>query len=285
MRVAIIGANGLLGSALKRHLIEKKIEFLPLLHKDFDITNENDYSKILDFKPDVVINTAAYLGVEPCEARPMKAFEINSLAVANLARFCEKNSIILAYISTDAVFDGKTGNYDEDSMPNPLNMYGLTKYNGEIMTRNLCPKHYIFRIPILFGKRENKGNIFIEKMYNLYLKGNKELKIADDVINRPSYNIDIAGIILDIILNNYEFGIYHVFNDGKASLYDFAVEFFKQKGIIDIKIERAKAKDFAKNEKGKKPLNTTLISKKIKPLRHWKEAMKEFILSLKNENY
>lgn len=278
MRVALIGSNGLLGSALKHELQKNGIESLFLTHNVFDVCDTKDYQKILDFQADVVINTAAYLGVEPCEENCLDAFSLNVKAVKDLANFCEKNGISLAYISTDGVFDGTKGDYTEDSVPNPLNMYGLTKYNGELMTKNLVSKYYIFRIPILFGKRGNEGNIFIEKMYSLYAKGKKELKIADDVINRPSYNVDIASKIVEIIVKKMQYGIYHIYNGGeKASLYDFALEFFKQKKITDIKIERAKASEFAVNEKGKKPLNTTLSSKKIEPLRDWKFAMKEYI--------
>lgn len=282
MKVVLIGSTGLLGRAIKDELENKNVDSLFLTHENFDVMNIADYKQILDFQPDIVINTAAYLGVEPCENNPLEAFQLNCKAVEDLANFCEAHGFGLAYISTDGVFDGQDGDYTEDSMPNPINMYGLTKFNGELMARNLCNKHYIFRIPILFGERKNQGSIFIEKMYDLYKNGKKELKIADDVINRPSYNKDIAKKIVNLITCKSEFGIYHIHNSGeKASLYDFAVEFFKQKGIKDIKIDRAKAADFAKNEVGKKPLNTTIRSNKIEPLRDWKEAMVEY--QIKNE--
>ncbi len=277
MKVVLIGSTGLLGSAIKDELNNRNVNSLFLTHEIFDVMNSGDYEQILDFKPDMVINTAAYLGVEPCEKNPLDAFRLNCKAVEDLANFCNEHDFGLAYISTDGVFDGQDGDYTEDSFPNPINMYGLTKFNGELMTRNLCRKYYIFRIPILFGRRKNQGSIFIEKMYDLYQNGKKELKIADDVINRPSYNKDVAKKIVDLITCKSEFGIYHIYNGGgKASLYDFAVEFFKQQGIKDITIGRVKAEDFAKNEVGKKPLNTTIKSNKIEPLRDWKNAMSEF---------
>ena len=280
-KIALIGSTGLVGCAIKQVLKRLDIDTLFLTHKNFEITNIEDYNVIKDFGADVVINTAAYLGVEPCEKDPVEAFKINVIAVRDLARFCDNYSICLAYISTDAVFDGKTGNYDEYSQPNPINMYGLTKYSGELMTKNLCQKYYIIRIPILFGKRENKGNIFIEKMYSLYKNGVKELRIADDVMNRPSYNNDVAERIVQIILNKYEYGIYHIYNGGKpASLYDFAKEFFTQMNI-DIHIERAKASDFAANELGRKPLNTTISSSELEPLRDWKLAINDFVKEFK----
>lgn len=279
MKIVLIGSTGLLGSTIKDELKNRNVNSLFLTHDLFDVMNNDDYEQIIDFHPDIVINTAAYLGVEPCEKNPLGAFHLNCKAVEDLANFCESHNFGLAYISTDGVFDGHDGDYTEDSFPNPINMYGLTKFNGELMTRNLCSKHYVFRIPILFGERKNQGSIFIEKMYDLYKTGKKELKIADDVINRPSYNKDVAKKIIDLITCKSEFGIYHIHNGGeKASLYDFAVEFFKQMAIKDIKIERTKAAEFAKGEVGKKPLNTTIKSNKIEPLRDWKNAMAEFCI-------
>lgn len=281
MKIAVIGANGLLGSAICDELNERGIVHFPLEHKDFDIRNTRDYTFFSDNGIDMIINTAAYLGAEACEANPTEAFNINCVAVEELATFCKKNNIINLYISTDAVFDGKTGNYHEDALPNPLNMYALTKYNGEQMTKNLCDEYYICRIPILFGQRKNNGSIFIEKMHTLYKNGVKKLKIADDIICRPSYNKDIARGIVDIVLKRKPFGLYHLYNEGKASLYEFATEFFTQLGISDIVIEKAKAADFAKSEKALKPLDTTLISKKTFPLRNWKEAIQEYIREIK----
>jgi len=278
MKIALIGSNGLLGSSIKKHLKQVGIDTLLLTHDKFEITNVKDYEVIREFQADVVINTAAYLGVECCEERPLDAFSINTKAVGDLARFCNTEDIVLVQVSTDGVFDGTSGNYNENSNPKPVNLYGLTKYNAEQLVINLCKKYYVFRIPILFGKRENTGNIFIEKMYSLYLNGHKELSIADDVINRPSYSCDIAKKLIDTVMEHNEFGLYHIFNGGPhASLYDFASEFFRLKGINNINLIKAKASDFSAGEKGVKPLDTTLDSVKLTPLRDWSSAMEEFI--------
>lgn len=277
MRIALIGSNGLLGSSIKKILAYKKIDTLLLTHENFEITDSSTFETIFQYKPDILINTAAFLGVEPCEKNPIKAFNINTKAVGDLARLCNNTNVIFVQISTDAVFDGIRGDYNELSTPNPINLYGLTKYNAEQLVKALCNKYYIFRLPILFGQRENIGNIFVDKIYNLYKEGKKEFKIADDVINRPSYSKDIANKLVEILLSKKDYGIYHIFNDGnKASLYDFAKEFFQAKNIHDVLINKAKADDFSRNELGKKPLNTSLNSIKIAPLRDWKEAMKEY---------
>lgn len=278
MKVALIGSNGLLGSAIKNELLKLNIECLFLMHNNFQIEKNNSYVILDQFKPNIIINTAAYLGVEPCETNPMKAFEINTVGVASLARYCEDSSIVLVQISTDGVFDGNRGNYTENDKPEPINIYGLSKYNAEQLVGNLCKKYYIARIPILFGNRENIGNIFIEKMYSLYLNEKSDLRISDDIINRPSYSVDVASMIVKLFMDNYEYGIYHIFNGGQlASLYDFAKAFFHEKGIQDIVLSRAKACEFAKNEIGLKPLNTSLASIKIQPLRDWQDGLKEYI--------
>jgi len=253
------------------------MDLLQLTHENFDITDEKCYSQLTTNNINIVINTAAYLGVEPCEENPIHAFEINTYAPGQLARFCNYNQMTLVQISTDNVFDGKKGNYDETSIPQPINLYGITKYSAELLVSNLCSNYYIFRIPILFGKRNNKGSIFIEKMHSLYLQGKKEINIADDIICKPSYSVDVAEKILDIVKSKKPFGTYHIFNGGeKASLFDFAKEFFSAKNINDLSLIRAKAEDFSYKEKALKPLNTTLNSVKTAALRDWKDALLEF---------
>lgn len=277
MKIAIIGSNGVVGCGLV-HAINKRdnIQGLFLTHSNFEITDPKSYNILIDNKVDVVINTAAFLGAEPCENNPMEAFRVNSSAVSDLAKFCGANGIILAQVSTDGLFDGKNGKNDEDVIPNPINMYGLTKYNAEIFAKNYSPKHYIFRIPILFGPRKNNGNIFIEKMYNLYIGGKKEIKVTDNMVSNPSFSYDVAEKMVQIIEQNMEYGVYHIFNNGEGSLFDFASAFFEYKGIKDISLQPVSASYFMAQEKATKPLYTSLVSKKIAPLRDWKEALKDY---------
>jgi len=284
MRVLIIGATGLVGSALANKFSVAGDEVVAFGHGDVELGSIDFLETIAGINPDVVINSAVFQGIEPCEKEPEKAFMVNTHATKLLAEYCGKESKKFIYISTEAVFDeGDCFRYEEDS-PSPMNYYGLTKYNGEIMTKLFCEQHYIFRLPIMFGMRENNGSAFLDKMYSLYLKGNRELKIADDVFSRPTYNLDAAEKISDVVRSG-EFGTYHIFNSGESvSLYDFAKFFFNCMNIEDIDICNAKARDFSKNDLGKKALKTILGSKKKIQLRDWKEAMKDYSSKLKGIN-
>ena len=256
MKYFVIGSTGMMGSAIKRKKNGDDIFFFEN-HGTLELKNrEKVMERIVIAKPDVVINTAAYLGIDPCAENPSEAFSINAKAVKDLAEICKQLDICLLHFSTDAVFDGKKGDYySEADVPNPLNMYGMTKYMGELFVKNICSKHYIIRIPILFGTRENNGSIFIEKMYGLVLSGKKELRISDDIFSCPSFSDDIAEEILKLVKSGADHGLYHLKNEGKASLYDFATTFFDKLGL-QINVKRAKASDFSKNEKDVKPLDT-----------------------------
>ena len=281
MKILVIGSSGLLGSAFKRR--KKDCVYVFKDHSNLEISDRNQILKELNsLLPDVVINCTAYLGVEPCGADPMNAFAVNSKAVKDLAEICSHLNICLVHFSTDAVFDGNKGDYTEDDLPNPLNMYGMTKHVGDLFVQNICRKYYILRIPILFGMRENQGKIFIEKMHGLFKSGNKELRIADDVVSCPTFSDDVADRVLDLIESKESFGLYHLKNEGRASLYEFARVFFQQLEV-SIDIKRAKARDFAAGEIEKKPLNTTIRSVKIPHMRNWTAAMEDYIVQIKHQ--
>lgn len=283
MKILVIGATGMLGSALSRNRVQEDVNIFEN-HLSLELNNRDQVlNRLVEVKPDVVINTAAYLGVDPCAENPGGAFAINAKAVKDLAEICRQLDITLVHFSSDAVFDGKKGEaYSEADVPNPINMYGMTKYMGDLFVKNICPKHFIIRVPILFGTRENKGSIFIEKMYNLAVAGKNELKISDDVISCPSFSDDIARGALSLIKSGATYGLYHLKNEGVASLYDFARVFFEKIGI-KLSLKRAKAHNFAANEKDFKPLNTSIRSIKIAHLRRWEEAMDDFVIQFKNK--
>lgn len=283
MKILLVGSTGLMGTALQSEN-SGRFQIIPKDHNDLEIKDAHLVRRVLDEeKPDYVINTSAYLGVEPCAANPGDAFAVNTEAVRNLSKLCDKRNICLVQFSTDSVFDGRKGDlYTEDDLPNPLNLYGMTKHMGDLFVRNLCRNHYIIRIPILFGPRRNAGSIFIDKMYRHVLSGADELRIADDVISCPSFSHDIAQGVYSLIDSGKEYGLYHIKNEGVASLYDFANVFFEKMGM-PVKILRAKAADFSANETEMKPLNTALCSVKTDHMRPWHEAIDHYIKILKSQ--
>ncbi len=283
MKILVIGSTGMIGSAFKRNPAEDA-GYSFFSHATLEIKDPAQLAGRLEQeRPDYVINTAAYVGVEPCGNNPGEAFVVNTKAVKDLAEICKRLDICLVHFSSDGVFDGRKGDYyTEADTPNPVNMYGMTKYMGDLFVQNICPKYYILRVPILFGLRENRGKIFLEKMYELVRSGRKELRIADDIISCPSFTDDIARGALGIIKAKMPYGLYHLKNEGKASLFEFADRFFNKLGST-VKLERAKASDFAAKEKELKPLNTSIRSVKIKHLRFWEEALDDYILQFQDQ--
>ncbi len=204
-------------------------DVIPLTHKNIEITEERSIRSALEaYKPDVVINTAAYHRVADCEKNDFASFKINSIGAKNLAITCKKSKIILVHISTDYVFDGgKKQPYIESDSPRPLNVYGISKLAGEYYIKYLCPKHFIVRTSGLYGsaKCRAKGGNFIDLMLRL-AKEQDEIEVVSDEIITPTYTMDLAGKIRDIIQTDY-FGLYHITNNGFCSWYEFAEKIFE----------------------------------------------------------
>ncbi|MCP2518858.1 dTDP-4-dehydrorhamnose reductase [Candidatus Aminicenantes bacterium AC-335-A11] len=275
MKVLIIGSNGQLGNDLVR--VFDRDDLYPLTHQEIEITDFSRTKNIIEkFMPEVIINTAAFHNVPECEKKPERAFLVNSIGVKNLADICRANNITLVYISTDYVFDGKKNSpYNEDDTPNPLNVYGISKLAGEFLAKR-TEKHYIIRVASLFGVsgcRAKGGGNFVKTMLN-FAKTKESIQVTSNIICSPTYTLDAAKKIREILDEGFPYGIYHVTNSGSCSWYEFAVEIFNQIGA-NIKVERR-----IENEEiagVKRPLYSALTSKKIKPLRHWKEALKAYL--------
>ena len=276
MKVAVIGASGQLGS----DLVKVFDDVIPLTHKDIEVTDLSSCEILKELKPDVVINTAAYHKTDECEANPEKTFLVNSVGARNIALICREIDAIDVYISTDYVFDGaKKEPYTEDDIPNPINVYGVSKYAGEILTRYICNKHYIIRVSSLFGVAgaSGKGGNFVETMIKKGKAGD-ELNVVNDITMSPTYTKDAALAIKKIIYNKLPYGIYHVTNDGSCTWYEFAKAIFEITGI-DAKLNPITSGKFP--TKAKRPKNSALSIEKIKSyginMRHWKCALREYL--------
>lgn len=274
MRILLFGSTGLIGTAISSVCNEKGIECIALSHSDVDITNHSLVTNVLtQHSPDVVINGAGVVGINPCEDDPIKAFNINTIAVYHLAMACEQMSITLVQPSTHSVFDGvKDAHYTEDDQPNPLNIYGFSKLLSENAARR-CSRHYIVRFPTLFGKRINGKVAFPDKVIT-WIKEGKEFKISGDKIDSPSYSIDIAHSVTTLLENQYPFGIYHIANNGKTNYYAFVLEIGR---ILNIKTRVTSVKEVEFEVKAPNALKTAMKSLKLTPLRPWQDALYEYL--------
>lgn len=279
MKIAIIGANGQLGSDLAKVLCEE--DLLLLTHSEIEISNSQDVNKIFqDYRPQAVINTAAFHHVPNCEGDDVKAFKVNSLGAKYLAEGCLEFNALLVQISTDYVFDGnKRTPYREDDLPNPINVYGLTKLAAEYYIRSLLDRYFVIRTSALYGInrcRGKKGN-FIDTMLRLY-KEKEDIRVVNNETVSPTYSLDLAFKIKEL-LNTQFYGLFHIANQGSCTWYDFAKSIFEFLDL-DVEIKPAKASDFESTVR--RPLYSVLESKRLETLglgklRHWQEALKDYL--------
>ena len=167
----------------------------------------------------------------------------------------------------------------ESDLPNPINVYGLSKYAGEIFTRNYSSKYYIVRVSSLYGVKgaRGKGGNFVETMIQK-AKNGEEIRVVDDIIMSPTYTRDTAIAIKEIIGKKLPYGIYHATNSGFCSWYEFANAIFSFMNF-DITIKPITSREL--NLKAKRPENSSLESEKLEKhgikLRAWKDALKDYL--------
>lgn len=281
-KILLLGSTGKIGTAIKNvfgedyHVISKN-------SRDFDAINfEQVRNLVKETQPDIVMNAVAFVGIDQCEKEPENALRLNTLYPKLLAELSNDMGFLLVHFSTDAVFADKKekrGFYTETACPNPLNIYGFTKYGADCFIQAIAEKYYIFRISVQFGQT-TKNNQFVEKMLLRIKEGQNVLDISADIVSSPSYSRDVAREIKKIIEETFPFGLYHIANEGIASLYDLMKEIV-QNLDLDVEVRKASYKDFSYI--GTKNTYTPIRSVKIAHLRPWQESVKEYcsILALK----
>jgi len=287
MKVAVIGASGQLGSDLVKAFGEDAI---PLTRRDLDVTDAASLNILKELEPEVIINTAAYVRVDDAEVEVEKAFRVNAIGAFNVAKVCNEINAVNVYISTDYVFDGAKGEpYEEDDVPNPINVYGLSKYTGELFTRNfsfkkktLPKKYYVIRSSSLYGKAgsSGKGGNFVEFMIQK-AKNGEEIKVVKDQFMSPTYTKDVAVMLKRFLAITPEFGFYHIANEGYCNWYDFTKEIFNVLGW-DAKIQITPIKSSELKKLARRPIFSVLKNNKLDDLglrmRDWKEALRDYLI-------
>ncbi|MBQ6512941.1 dTDP-4-dehydrorhamnose reductase [Methanobrevibacter sp.] len=279
MKILITGSNGMLGNDLIE-VLKDNHELILTTSKSLDIT---DKTHVVDFicenKPDIVINSAAYTNVDGCEENQETAFMINGEGVKNLALGCSKINCPLVHISTDYVFNGEnTVPWVEDDETGPISVYGKSKLKGEEAILEILDKFFIIRTAWLYGL--NGGN-FPKTMLEL-AKNHSEITVVYDEVGTPTYTLDLAEAISQLIETDY-YGIYHITNSGSCSWCEFAKYIFNV-AEKNVKVIPVTASEFARP--APRPHYSVLENKKwvdngFKPLRNYKEAVKEYIELIK----
>jgi len=226
--ILVFGASGQLGHCLKKVAGEKQVTDIYFPQEgEANILDEAGLEALFaEQKPKFCINCAAYTAVDKAEEDIATARKVNKDGATNLAKLCKAHGATLVHVSTDFVFEGNSPYLlVETDAANPINVYGLTKLEGEQAITDILPEHYTLRTSWLYSEF---GNNFVKTMLRLGAERD-ELNIIVDQVGTPTYAIDLAGCILDIIAaDNKQYGIYHYSNEGVTSWYDFA------KGIFDI---------------------------------------------------
>ncbi len=281
MKIAIIGASGLVGREFARQLSAEH-QVLPLSLQDLDITDAEAVKKLIfDERPHLIINCAV-LGVESCEIDSSLARVVNVSGAENLAKSAAAIDAEFLQLSTNYVFDGNSASdyfYTMEDMPNPINVYGKTKLAGEIATNNASPRTYIVRTSWVFGK--GKDNFF--SSVHRSLTAGKKIRAITDVWASATYVNDLVARVIEII-SYQQYSTYHIVNSGLCTYYGFAVEagYILKMSDSELKelIEPVKLSELQLNTK--RPQNTPmrcLSSEKIglALLRDWREALEEYI--------
>lgn len=225
-KIVVFGASGQLGHCLK--LVTEKENIQGVLFPSEESANILDVDKIenlfKEHQPAYVINCAAYTAVDKAEDDIDLARKINRDGAVNLANACKQHNTTLIHVSTDFVFEGNTPHLlTEEDAASPINIYGLTKLEGEQEIMNLTDKYYIIRTSWLYSEY---GNNFVKTMLKLG-RERDELKVIADQVGTPTYGVDLAAAILSVIASGKtSYGIYHYSNEGVASWYDFAKAVF-----------------------------------------------------------
>jgi len=281
MKILITGSKGQLGKKLADVLSSKNELFLTDSNS-MNITDIDLVRKIIKEKnPDWIIHGAAYTKVDKAEEEVDLCRKINSIGTKNIAIVAKEFDVKLIYISTDYVFDGaKNTPYTETDNPNPISVYGLTKYEGEKFVQEICDKYYILRVSWLFGDLPESyaGTNFVETMLKLS-KERTELNIVNDQIGSPTYTLDLANVISKIIEKNPEFGVYNFSGNVACSWYDFAKEIFKKTNTA-IKLNPITSAQY--QQKAKRPIYSYLDKSKIErtlnlKVRFWQEMLAQYL--------
>jgi|ERR1700690_996376 dTDP-4-dehydrorhamnose reductase len=229
MKIAVIGADGQLGTDVVKAFGANGDEVVSLTHSDIEISDKDSVSeRMTALRPNFIVNTAAMHHVDKCEQDPTKAFAVNGLGAKNLALVAREIGAKLMHVSTDYVFDGeKKSPYEESDPPRPLNAYGNSKLSGEYFVRSTAPQHFVLRTSAIYGKRpcRAKGGLnFIELMLKL-ARERGEVKVVDDEFVSPTPTPEIARQMVALSRSD-AYGLYHATAEGSCSWYAFAKEIF-----------------------------------------------------------
>lgn len=303
MRVFVTGVAGQLGHDVMNECAKRGLEGIGTDLKEtysgiqdgsyvttapyvsLDITNAEAVEKtITELHPDVIVHCAAWTAVDAAEEKKDLVMKINVDGTQNIANAAKAIDAKMVYISTDYVFNGQgTTPWDPDCKDYaPLSVYGESKLGGELAVSKTLDKYFIVRIAWVFGLN---GNNFIKTMLKVG-KTHDTVKVVNDQIGTPTYTLDLARLLVDMI-ETQEYGYYHATNEGGyISWYDFTKEIYKQAGYTTNVLPVTTAEYGI--SKAARPFNSRLDKSKLvkhgfTPLPDWKDALARYLKEINIE--
>lgn len=280
-KILVTGAKGQLGTDLMNELKKRGFDGIGVDVEEMDITDQEACRCIISGAGvSAVIHCAAYTAVDAAEDNVQLCRRINAEGTRNVASACKEAGVKMMYISTDYVFNGQgTRPWEPDDEREPLNVYGETKYEGELAVEELLDRFFIVRIAWVFGIG---GNNFIKTMLRLG-KQNGAVNVVNDQIGSPTYTYDLARLLVDMI-ETEQYGCYHATNEGLCSWYEFAVEIFRQAGMLDgVTVTPVDSGAFP--VKAERPKNSRMSKDKLtacgfERMPPWQDALSRYLKEL-----
>jgi len=280
MKILIFGHQGMLGSDLMIKLhADHQISGLDI--PEVDITSYDACRQaILSMKPDIVVNAAAFTDVDACESQRESCFAVNARSVGHLALICRDQGIKLVHFSTDYVFNGcKSAPYNEEDPRDPVNVYGLSKMEGEQILQSSGCNYLLIRTAWLYGKN---GKNFVRA---ILAKASTDpvLEVVDDQRGCPTFSSDLAEAVWFLVEGRHS-GIFHVANSGQCSWYEFACQILKSAGIRCVEVRPIPSERLTRPA-CRSPYSVLNCEKYSQAtghaLRHWKEALNAYLSAIR----
>lgn len=281
-KIVVVGAYGQLGLCIQEQSnAYPALDFLFLDSKSLDVSSAKQVETLFKNTPfDYCINCSAYTAVDKAEDEKELAYKINTLSVRFLAESCEKYGTTLIHLSTDFVFDGKSNvPYNETDRTNPLGVYGASKLAGEKEIASTLKNYYILRTSWLYS---HFGSNFVKTMLRL-ANEKKELNVVNDQIGTPTYALDLAEVVINIILSgSTKYGLYHFSNLGSTTWYEFARAIFEMTNA-NIEVHPVDSNTFV--TKAERPKYSVLDKSKIMAtfgieIPTWRKSLEKMVTAM-----
>jgi len=291
MKILVTGSKGQLGTELMLQGSEIGHGMTGYDIPELDISDEKKISDIISNGHfDIVINAAAYTAVDLAETEPDKAESVNAKGPENISKACNKTKTPLIHVSTDYVFNGsKKEPYTEKDLPDPIGVYGTTKFNGEKAVKKILKHHIIVRTAWVYGIH---GKNFVKTMINLG-KDRDELRVVSDQTGCPTDSFDLAAALLtaaEKAVNDNKadiWGTYHFCGSGKTTWHGFAEAIFEEaKKYEALRVKKVHAITTEEYPTpAKRPMNSVLDCKKFSEtfsvsIPEWRQSLNRMIKRL-----